>query len=158
MKKMTVLAALCAGAALAQAAEPGGLYTLNFSISNAQGEPLITCGGDVRADLSAEISPVKEVVCSGFQGVPFAPQKERPADCPVDWEGFFVLPAKGKPEIRWECAGDTPFAADNVSFAVGDKVKGEGWMCRREEDGLTCVNDEGFGFAVNSQRYILIGG
>lgn len=158
MKKIGIFAALFAGVAWAQTAEVSGIYTLNFQINNAQGEPLIVCGGDVRADLSAEISPTKEVVCSAFQGVPFEPQKERPADCPLDWQGFFVLPASGKPEIRWECAGDTPFGAENVSFAVGDKVKGDGWMCRREEDGLTCVNDDGFAFAVNSRRYILIDG
>ncbi|MDO5091648.1 MAG: hypothetical protein Q4D61_08885, partial [Cardiobacteriaceae bacterium] len=158
MKKIVVFAAWFAAAAWAQTPESNGFYIFNFSIHNAQGEPLITCGGDVHADFAAGIAPSKVVVCTGFDGVPFEPELERPEDCPLDWRGFFVLPAKGKPEIRWECAGDTPFIADNVSFAVGDKVKGEGWMCRREEDGLSCVNDEGFGFAVNSKRYTLIDG
>lgn len=135
-----------------------GPYTVDFRITDANDELLIACGGDAQADYADDaLMPAQGVVCKAFRDVPLMPEALKHSDCETDREAFFVLPAHGNSEIRWACQGDAPFVGPNVSFEVGEEVRGKGWICRREEDGLSCINQDGHGFIVNSKGYHLLG-
>lgn len=124
-----------------------GLYQKNFNTPSGN----ITCGGDVRNGFSA-IEPQEGVFCS-LNSAPKDP-KPRPRDCELDWHATFVLPAKGKPEVVWECAGDTPYGTA-TTLKYGETIKGKDWECSSNASGMLCTNRDGNGFKLNRQEQTL---
>lgn len=78
----------------------------------------------------------------------------KPRDCELDWQATFVLPAKGKPEVVWECAGDTPYGTPQT-LPYGNSIKGKGWECSSNMSGMLCTNQSGNGFKLNRQEQTL---
>ena len=164
MKKL-LLAALCAagfaplyadnavketGVIEAGVIDSRGLFVRDFGVpgTSEDGVMLIQCGADVLPDFQ-DIEPGVAVICSPFREAELSPAQPKPADCELSWEAAFVLPFKGKAEIRWTCRGDTDFGTPNTAFAVGDKVSGSGWQCERGEESVTCKNGDGHGFVIS---------
>lgn len=124
-----------------------GLYQQNFTSPSGN----IICGGDVRAGFSA-IEPQEGVFCFIHSEIQNAQPK--PRDCELDWQATFVLPAKGKPEVVWECAGDTPYGTPQT-LPYGNSIKGKGWECSSNMSGMLCTNQSGNGFKLNRQEQTL---
>ncbi len=105
-------------------------------------------------------TPSGNIVCGGGESLSCYvkerngdPALPRPKDCPLDWGGFFHLPAEGKTEMK--CVGDYPFSAKPAVLAYNETVKNENWQCTSRQDGLYCTNLQHHGFLLNRQEQIL---
>lgn len=154
---------LCAGAFAQDKAEEAapsaeemvseGLFEQNFVIAAAEEDAphLLYCGAKVREEF-VEFEPDALVICSAFAGAEMPDALPKPEDCPLDWEGAFVLPKEGEAYVRWTCRGDTDFGTPVVKLADGQSLAGEGWGCKREGEGLLCQNAQGHGFTLSRKE------
>ena len=131
------------------------LFRHEFSLpGNADDDDLIRCGGDVRDPGIPDFAPYQGVRCTTSYPISQNLNQAKPADCPLAWYATFVLPAKGKAEIRWECRGDTDFSSAGTALEDGQSIKGDGWQCTRQGSGISCENAYRHGFTIDRmQKY-----
>jgi hypothetical protein len=77
----------------------------------------------------------------------------RPRDCDLEWGDAFVIEQTGRSGYRL-CHGDTVANDELLPLSYGDTWSQEGYVCRSEQSGLTCMNVAGHGFSLsrNSQE------
>ena len=131
------------------------LFRHEFSLpGNADDDDRIRCGGDVRDPGIPDFAPYQGVRCTTSYPISQNLNQAKPADCPLAWYATFVLPAKGKAEIRWECRGDTDFSSAGTALEDGQSIKGDGWQCTRQGSGISCENAYRHGFTIDRmQKY-----
>jgi hypothetical protein len=76
----------------------------------------------------------------------------KPADCEFGWGGSLQVDATGP--AAFACTSDSVFGSPDV-LGYGQKVRAGAVVCASEVQGVTCRNDEGHGFFVSAERYVL---
>lgn len=76
-----------------------------------------------------------------------APLLPRPAGCDLDWGHRFVVPGTGPATMG--CAGDTVRDPNGAVLPYGRSLRVGPIACSATEQGLTCRNAQGHGFALS---------
>lgn len=78
------------------------------------------------------------------------PARPRPRDCDLEWGNRFALTHNGQAKLV--CAGDTLASPNHQRLRYGETVRGAGWQCHSQADGLTCRHRNGRGFTLSRQQ------
>jgi hypothetical protein len=71
-----------------------------------------------------------------------------PGDCPLSWGDAFSITADGD-RGRLVCHGDTTKNDDLPVLPYGEHWDQDGYSCKSETSGVTCVNGAGHGFMLS---------
>jgi len=72
----------------------------------------------------------------------------RPQWCEYEWGSSFAL-TQNKAKGEYMCVGDTVASDDWATLGYGDVWQAEGFTCRSERTGLTCINAFSNGFTLS---------
>jgi hypothetical protein len=77
---------------------------------------------------------------------------QRPRNCDLEWGDAFVIERDGRSGYRL-CHGDTVANDELLTLSYGSTWNQEGYTCKSQQTGLTCMNPAGHGFSLsrNSQ-------
>ena len=87
------------------------------------------------------------------QQYPTAAKRPSENECPLDWGDSFSLGQTGRAII--DCRGDTNRIAHPLVLAYGKTIRGKGWQCTSQTDGMRCQNRSKHGFWLNRTRQTL---
>ena len=115
----------------------------------------IRCQGDRAA--SDDDSGFNGVECSVFSGNgrgPSVPELPAPKDCDLDSITVFTIKETGKAKRYAACTGDTYYNINNSVRVLpyGETVRGKGWQCVSNPQGMRCENTQQHGFSINRSR------
>jgi hypothetical protein len=86
-----------------------------------------------------------ELRCDLLSGL----QPEPTTACDFDWVGVVLSKDSAGPN----CGSDTVYTKDAPTLAYGGEWRRGGFMCRSQEDGLTCFSGTGHGFKLSRESW-----
>jgi hypothetical protein len=103
-------------------------------------------------EVTGFVTPSGNVACAAFENVLRCDMREnqvkaaRPSSCDGDWGHAFSMDLTGRPSRL--CAGDT-IRGNYPVLAYGERWSHQGFSCRSETRGLTCLNARRKGWFIN---------
>jgi uncharacterized protein DUF6636/SH3 domain-containing protein len=91
-------------------------------------------------------TPIRTVRCD-IRDVANRPPP-RPRDCELEWGQAFEVGAEAMPAERL-CYGDTIMDPKLATLAYGQAWERNGFRCKSDQSGVTCVNPTGHGFELS---------
>lgn len=123
------------------------------SVSVAQPQGFKTPSGNIFCELiSGEINSLRCEVGTSLKPKPPEPYR---GYCEFDWGRGLLLPGDAKPEVL--CISDTIADPNKSVLGYGKTWNQGGFQCISQTTGLTCKNNNGYGFFLSREKWRVLG-
>jgi len=123
------------------------------SLTVAEPQGFKTPSGNIFCELiSGEINSLRCEVSNSLKPKPPEPYR---GYCEFDWGRGLLLPSNAKPEIL--CISDTIADPNKSVLGYGKTWNQSGFKCISQTAGLTCTNNNGYGFFLSREKWRVLG-
>ncbi|HEY9704695.1 MAG TPA: DUF6636 domain-containing protein [Allocoleopsis sp.] len=129
---------------------------LSSSSISAEPKGFKTPSGNIFCELiPGETKETNSLRCEITTSLKPKPPEPYKGYCEFDWGRGFLLSASYKPEIL--CISDTIADPNKSVLGYGKTWNNGGFQCVSQKAGLTCKNDNNYGFFLSKNKWQVLG-